>query len=200
MNAIIPSPSLRARRKAEDRARIYRVALALIHEKGYEATTVRDITAAAGVALGTFFNHFPTKEHLLVDYYGELQGEVARSLDRPHADLAAFLAAFTDLVAGQMLAHPELFQAVGAHLPGSPALQAAEQAACGDMLRHAASAVARGQASGELKGQVSPEEAAALILLVFNGAIAESTPVVSVTAFLERLHANLDPLVRLLRA
>ncbi len=200
MNVINSTPSLRARRKAEDRSRIYRVALALIHEKGYEGTTVRDITAAAGVALGTFFNHFPTKEHLLVDYYVQLRQEVARSLGQPHRDLVAFLGAFTELVAGQMRAHPELFEAVGAHLATSPALQAAEQAACGDMLRHAAEAVARGQSSGELTARVTPDEAAILILLVFNGAIAESTPIVSVEAFLGRLQANLDPLIRLLRA
>jgi AcrR family transcriptional regulator len=40
-------------------------ALRLFAEHGYEATTVKDITRAADVAKGTFFNYFATKEAIL---------------------------------------------------------------------------------------------------------------------------------------
>jgi AcrR family transcriptional regulator len=40
-------------------------ALRLFGEHGYDATTVKDITDAAGVAKGTFFNYFDTKEAVL---------------------------------------------------------------------------------------------------------------------------------------
>ena len=40
-------------------------ALRLFGEYGYDATTVKDITDAAGVAKGTFFNYFETKEAVL---------------------------------------------------------------------------------------------------------------------------------------
>lgn len=81
--------SRRGLRKEEDRRRIYGTALALIEAKGFEATTVRDITAGAGVALGTFFNHYPGKEYLLVDYYLRLQEEVAAELGRPRRNMKA---------------------------------------------------------------------------------------------------------------
>jgi len=40
-------------------------ALQLFKQRGYDATTVKDITDAADVAKGTFFNYFDTKEAIL---------------------------------------------------------------------------------------------------------------------------------------
>src|SRR5450755_4369219 len=57
--------SRRARRAAETRERIYQAALGLFAERGFAATTVEDITEAADVGKGTFFNYFPSKEHVL---------------------------------------------------------------------------------------------------------------------------------------
>lgn len=52
----------RARRKQETRERIVDAAVELFVSQGYDATTVDQIAAAADVARGTFFNHFPGKE------------------------------------------------------------------------------------------------------------------------------------------
>jgi AcrR family transcriptional regulator len=61
-----PAPSSRrVRRRTEVRERLYREALRLFAERGYERTTVEHITEAADVGKGTFFNYFPTKEHVL---------------------------------------------------------------------------------------------------------------------------------------
>lgn len=58
-------PGRRERRQAETREKIIRSALLLFSERGVTATTVEDITNAADVGKGTFFNYFPTKEHIL---------------------------------------------------------------------------------------------------------------------------------------
>jgi AcrR family transcriptional regulator len=55
----------RERKKEETRRRITLAALELFHEKGFEATTVDEITERADVAKGTFFNYFPRKESVL---------------------------------------------------------------------------------------------------------------------------------------
>jgi AcrR family transcriptional regulator len=60
-----PTLSRRERKKLETRQGLLEAALALFHEKGYEATTVEEITEQADVAKGTFFNYFPSKEALL---------------------------------------------------------------------------------------------------------------------------------------
>jgi AcrR family transcriptional regulator len=44
----------------------------LFASKGYAETTVEDITEAADVGKGTFFNYFPSKEHILMAF-GEMQ-------------------------------------------------------------------------------------------------------------------------------
>jgi AcrR family transcriptional regulator len=64
--------SRRIRRSAELRERLFRAALFLFGKKGYAETTVEDITEAADVGKGTFFNYFPTKEHILMAF-GEMQ-------------------------------------------------------------------------------------------------------------------------------
>src|SRR5215831_17634399 len=58
-------PGRRERRKAETRERLFRTAMRLFAERGFFETTTENITAAADVGEGTFFNYFPSKQHIL---------------------------------------------------------------------------------------------------------------------------------------
>ncbi|MGA9806039.1 MAG: TetR family transcriptional regulator [Terriglobales bacterium] len=55
----------RQRRAAETRVRLFRCALQLFAERGFPNVTVEDITEAADVGKGTFFNYFESKDHVL---------------------------------------------------------------------------------------------------------------------------------------
>ena len=55
----------RQRRAAETRLRLFRCALQLFAERGFPNVTVEDITEAADVGKGTFFNYFESKDHVL---------------------------------------------------------------------------------------------------------------------------------------
>jgi TetR/AcrR family transcriptional regulator, cholesterol catabolism regulator len=57
--------SRRERKKLETRQNLMEAAMRLFCDHGYDATTVEDITEAADVAKGTFFNYFPTKDAVL---------------------------------------------------------------------------------------------------------------------------------------
>lgn len=59
------TPNRRDRRKLEIRERIVRAAVELFSSRGFSHTTVEDITETADVGKGTFFNYFPSKEHVL---------------------------------------------------------------------------------------------------------------------------------------
>ena len=57
--------SRRERRKLEVRTRIFEAAAELFAERGYGVTKVSEVCERADVAHKTFFNHFPSKQHLL---------------------------------------------------------------------------------------------------------------------------------------
>jgi len=68
-----PQPDWRQRKKTATSDRIRASALRLFREQGYDATTVEQIAAAAGVSHMTFFRYFPTKEDVaLSDSYDPL--------------------------------------------------------------------------------------------------------------------------------
>ena len=70
----------RQRRAAETRVRLFRCALQLFARRGYSDVTVEDITEAADVGKGTFFNYFESKDHVL-DVMAEIQlGKVKEAL------------------------------------------------------------------------------------------------------------------------
>ncbi len=64
------SASLRERKKADRRQRIFDSAMHLFQERGFQATTFSDIACAADVSRGTVFNYFPYKEALLIEFFG----------------------------------------------------------------------------------------------------------------------------------
>src|ERR1039458_2637150 len=60
-----PGTGRRQRRAAETRLSLFRCALQLFAERGFTSVTVEDITEAADVGKGTFFNYFESKDHVL---------------------------------------------------------------------------------------------------------------------------------------
>lgn len=70
----------RSTQRAEDtRHRIYEAAMELFREKGFEETTMRDIAAKAGVALGGAYYYFSSKDAIVLAFYAEMQ----RNSNRP---------------------------------------------------------------------------------------------------------------------
>lgn len=60
--------------RAEDtRRKIYEAALDLFREKGFDETTMRDIAAKAGVALGGAYYYFSSKDAIVLAFYQQMQ-------------------------------------------------------------------------------------------------------------------------------
>jgi AcrR family transcriptional regulator len=67
MDAASGNGGLREGKKRETRRRIREHAMRLFLTKGFEATTVEEIAAAAGISYMTFFRHFPAKHDVIGD-------------------------------------------------------------------------------------------------------------------------------------
>ncbi len=85
MTSAVLSPSLRERQKQRRKKRIYTVAIQMFRERGFTQTTATDIARHAHVSRGTFFNYYPYKEAVLLDYGAEVMNEL-RELTRSILD------------------------------------------------------------------------------------------------------------------
>jgi AcrR family transcriptional regulator len=74
-----PATGLRERKKQKTRDAIVRAALRLFERRGYDATTITDIAAAANIAPRTFFAYFPSKEAVV---FHDVDAEFERLAER----------------------------------------------------------------------------------------------------------------------
>jgi AcrR family transcriptional regulator len=111
-----PEPDWRQRKKNATRERLRASALRLFREQGYDATTVEQIAAAAGVSHMTFFRYFPAKEDVaLSDSYDPLLVGLLEQtpagwplIDRVHAALLRGLRQLYDADRDTLLAQNKL--------------------------------------------------------------------------------------------
>jgi AcrR family transcriptional regulator len=76
-----PGPTVQGE---ETRQRLYETALALVAERGFEAATLRDVAARAGVSPGLLYRYFPSKRAVVVALYDDLSAQcVARADEMP---------------------------------------------------------------------------------------------------------------------
>jgi AcrR family transcriptional regulator len=100
--AVTDRPSTREAKRLQTRERLLESAVAEFGRVGMADADVATIVAAAGVAHGTFFFHFPTKAHVLLELERREEQRMAEQLqqflDRDH-DVAAALDHAVGLVA-----------------------------------------------------------------------------------------------------
>ena len=118
----------RQRRSAEIRERLFRAALNLFAQNGFAETTVEDITNAADVGKGTFFNYFPSKDHILLAF-GEMQlGKLEAAIEtarRTNEPMPEFLRWLGVRMTQEPTRNPEIIRALlRAYLSTTPVREA----------------------------------------------------------------------------
>lgn len=74
-----------APKRERTRRQLLRAALAVLNERGVAAFAAQEVAAAAGVANGTFYNYFPTREALLEALTGWFVESYCRHIDASYA-------------------------------------------------------------------------------------------------------------------
>lgn len=118
------APGLRERKRRETEKRIVDTAVGLFIRQGYDATTLAEIAAAAGISRRTVFNYFASKDDILLSLESETGDRLAaRVLAEPddkdplEAVRDAIVAELARYPAGEMIAIDRLMRS-------NPAVQA----------------------------------------------------------------------------
>jgi AcrR family transcriptional regulator len=74
-------PAEKAGKGEVTREKILDTAVGLFREGGFDQTTMREVAARAGVALGLTYHYFPSKEAVVMAYYDRVQGEHRRVVE-----------------------------------------------------------------------------------------------------------------------
>lgn len=173
---MITSVPLRERKKAATKERIYLEAIELFRQKGFAATTVDEIIAAAEVSKGTFFNYFPGKEALL-HYFGERQTAAAAEAIAPALQDATqtaqaklrlvFRTAAHNMEGDRDVARVVVFEVL------KSSVEAMREPSRAVLRQVVAALVAEGQRKGEVRKTINAELAASALVGVYFQQIFE---------------------------
>lgn len=164
-------PKVSAAHKEAVRRRIMDAALTCLQRSGYKDVTTRELLAEAGLSIGTFYNYFPSKEHLYEALAEEmLAADIelvrARSADDPVGlSLVAFLQNFA-------MSEPEAAVAVASfrgRMNAAPDAADAIARLNRYMLDQFAPLVRQAQADGWVRADLDAEAVVELVDIVWDG-------------------------------
>lgn len=164
----------RERRAAETRVRLFRSALELIAEHGLPNVTVEDITEAADVGKGTFFNYFASKDHVL-----GVMAEIQLGKVREAAEMAADGSRAMRLVLRRLAQRlgeepgrsPKLARALISSFLASDNVRAILKRNLVEGRKTLAEIIAAGQKRGEINASLKKEKVAVQLLQTVMGTV-----------------------------
>ncbi len=163
--------------KPSTRDQIFDAALKLLSEKGFNACSVQDITAEAGVPKGSFYNHFESKEALgveIVEFYGDrsnLRDVLANRSIAPMERLRQYFVGLNDMIIGRGFEQGCLLGNFSAELSDqSPLIRAQLARVYGKWTTMIEAAIADGQADRSIGQDIDARALAGFLLNAWEGA------------------------------
>src|ERR1039458_10582137 len=164
----------RQRRAAETRVRLFRCALQLFAERGFPNVTVEDVTEAADVGKGTFFNYFESKDHVL-GVMAEIQlGKVKEAVTLTESGKQSIYAVLQHLflrIAEEPGRSRDLARALITSFLASEAVRRSIDRNMSEGRKMLAQVVAAGQKRGEIDARLKKEKVALQLQQAFMGTL-----------------------------
>ncbi len=186
-------PTARDVQRLQTRERILGAAIAEFKRSGMADAEVNSIAAAAGVAHGTFYFHFPTKEHVLLELEQREEARVAAQFERflagPH-DLAGALAEVVALVQDieRRFGSPLFRELVALHF--SPSRPVSENWTDHPVIVQLVREIELARAHGTVHPEVDPFSNAVFFLLGVYGVLSAGESADTRDGMLEKLVAS----------
>jgi AcrR family transcriptional regulator len=164
----------RERRALETRLKLFRCALELIAKHGSQNVTVENITEAADVGKGTFFNYFETKDHVL-GVMAEIQlGKVREAAQRASSskqNMRTVLHQLALRLAEEPGRSPALARALISSFLGSESVREILKRAMHEGRKTIGELIETGQRRGEVDRKVRKDKAATQFFQAVMGTV-----------------------------
>jgi len=174
MRGSLATSARRERRAEVTRERLYRAALDEFRRVGFDRANVASIARAAGVSRPSFYFHFPTKEHVLLELQWHLAVPVVERLlgcDSLHAALSEFVEGL--IAAEASVEDPEVYRDMLRIYVRRPEWLPLEDDQL-PMVTEVRRWFEEGQRSGELRDGLSAEQGSRLFLTGVFGVLIGS--------------------------
>ena len=163
----------RISKKERTRREIYRIAMELFAEHGYDGVTIEDICAGAGIAKATFFLHFKNKAALLLVFNEEITNALTEKLAENDDGTAEEKLRFMADVFGEAYhSNAQVMRRLLTEFVEQPESYKLAKEANENVIGLVASIVREGQAKGELRKGFQPELAALSIVATWSALTA----------------------------
>ena len=181
------SPTLRQRKAASTRLGLVDALVEHLRHESYDARPVTSLCERVSISVPTFFNHFSSKDEMLVLYVRLWSIEAQMEMDTRGPGEKARLTALFECFLGRLDRNPRLVRRIFSHIlkesvpasagvptraeilrrfPDRPDAAQAQPRGVGDLIRDALS---RAVAGGELPAGSDVERAAGLLVALFFG-------------------------------
>ena len=161
----------RERKKLETEQKLVKAAMELVSTHGVFDVTVEQITERADVGKGTFFNYFPTKEHLLASIFQSKreQVEMAGDLMREATDVKAALKKFVQFAINEPKRTPKMVQSIFSSAMTNPDVRIPFCALINEGFKTITTALERGQQIGQVRKDIKAADMAKFLQQVLFG-------------------------------
>lgn len=160
----------RDEKKSQLREKIYEVTLRLLRERGFEGASIERIAKEVGIAKGTFFNYYESKEHVIGEWHRRMAAMcLSEAKERRFRSAKGAVQAVVDITSEHSIENVELVRIKSRVATGSERLLEVERELDRGFEDFFTEQVEAGKERGELRSDLDARFFAQMIRVTLMG-------------------------------